>query len=299
MDTIGRRLRAAYVEEPLTFEHIIQALVVPRGEVRRAKLLTALLNSRLIVWFAFHGTASFGSERPKVLQTELLRLPFPSPENMPERRRSESAENALVALIDQQVDSADGSFGLQEDESHVFEEIDRLTYQFFCLSDEEITLVDDTVEKIIPSIQPRPSLFSDLWKPADPNDRRSYAATLVRSMVECFDPGCTVSIRLEARNDDLAVLRLTLEEGPKTARYTEEDDSSVGGVLANLFEHIHQPLPGNFQLMPDFRIFAGNHLYLVKPARRRFWLRSAALADADAIALDLQDASARNRRSLT
>ncbi len=49
--------------------------------------------------------------------------------------------------------------------------------------------------------------------------------------------------------------------------------------------------------MPDFRIFAGNHLYLVKPARRRFWLRSAALVDADAIALDLQDAAARNRRS--
>ena len=299
VDTIGRRLRAAYLEEQLTFEHIIQALVVPRGEVRRAKLLTALLNSRLIVWFAFHGTASFGSERPKVLQTELLRLPFPSPEDMPERGRSESAENALVALIDQQIDSADGSFDLQESESHVFEEIDRLTYQFFCLSDEEITLVEDTVEKIIPSIQPSPSLFPDLWKPADPNDRRSYVATLVRSMVECFDPGCTVSIRLEARNDDLAVLRLTLEEGPKTAGYTEKDDSSVDGVLANLFEHIHQPLPGNFQLMPDFRIFIGNHLYLVKPACRRFWLRSAALADADAIALDLQDAVTRNRWSPT
>jgi len=41
--------------------------------------------------------------------------------------------------------------------------------------------------------------------------------------------------------------------------------------------------------MPNFRIFNGNHLYLVKPMQRRFWLRSSALADASAIALDLQD----------
>ena len=218
---------------------------------------------------------------------------------MPQRERSESAENALIALVDRMIESANGSFDLRESDHDIFGDIDHLTYEFFCLSEEEGILVDDTVERIIPSIQPRPSLFPDLWKPADASDRRSYAATLVHGMVDWFDPECTISIKLEARNADLAVLRLTLEEGRKRTEYAEEDESSVGDVLANLFEHIHQPLPGNFQLMPDFRIFVGNHLYLVKPARRRFWLRSAALADADAIALDLQDASARNRRSLT
>ncbi len=297
VDTIGRRLRAAYLEAPLTFQHIIQALVVPRGEERRAKLLTALLNSRLIAWFAFHGTASFGSERPKVHQAELLTLPFPSPDDMPQRERSASAENALVALIDGMIESADGPFDLREDEQAILKKIDRLTCEFFCLSDEEAILVDDTVERIIPSIQPRRSRLPDIWKPANPEDRRSYADALIRGMAEWFDPDCTIGIRLEARNDDLAVLRLTLEEGRGQAGYAEEDDGSVGDALAKLSEHVHQPLPGNFQLMPDFRIFAGNHLYLVKPARRRFWLKSAALADADAIALDLQDAAARNRRS--
>ena len=45
-----------------------------------------------------------------------------------------------------------------------------------------------------------------------------------------------------------------------------------------------------FQLVPDFRLFTGKSLYLVKPLQRRFWLRSAAIADADAMAMDLQDA---------
>lgn len=296
VDTTGRRLRATYLEAPLTFQHIIQSLVVPRGEERRAKLLTALLNSRLIAWFAFHGTSSFGSERPKVQQADLLTLPFPSPPDMSQRERSEAAENALVALIDRMIASADGPFELREDERTILQKVDRLTYEFFCLSDEEVILVDDTVERIIPSIQPRRSRPPDIWKPADREDRQSYADALVRCMVEWFEPDCAVGIRLEARNDDLAVLRLTLEERRKKAGYSEENNGSVGAVLARLSKHVHQPLPGNFQLMPDFRIFVDNHLYLVKPARRRFWLRSAALADADAIALDLQDAVARNRR---
>ena len=299
VNTVGRRLRAAYIEAPLTFQHIIQSLVVPRGKERRAKLLTALLNSRLVAWFAFHGTASFGSERPKVQQAELLTLPFPSPDDMPQRERSEAAENALVALIDWMIESATESFDLRQDERTILEKIDHLTCEFFCLSDEEIILVDDTVERIIPSIQPSRNRYPDIWEPADPKDRQSYADALVRSMAEWFDPDCSISIRLEARNDDLAVLRLTLEDGRRKVGYAEKSNGSVGAVLAKLSEHIHQPLPGNFQLTPDFRIFVGDHLYLIKPACRRFWLRSAALADADAIALDLQDASSRNRRSLT
>ena len=297
VDTVRLRLRATYLEEPLTFQHVIQALVVPRGEERRAKLLTALLNSRLIVWFAFHGTGSFGSDRPIVHQSELLRLPFPSPDDMPERRRSKSAENALVSLIDQMIDSAGGPFRLQTSEKDVFRKLDRLAYEFFCLSDEEITLVDDTVEKIIPAVQPSQGSFPEIWKPSDHNDRQTYADTLVRSMTEWFDRDCAVGVRLEARNDDLAILCLSLQEAQVKPEYIEENDRSVGDALTNLFEHIHQPFPGNFQLMPDFRIFIGNNLYLVKPTQKRFWLKSTALADADAIALDLQDAVVRNARS--
>jgi hypothetical protein len=52
--------------------------------------------------------------------------------------------------------------------------------------------------------------------------------------------------------------------------------------------NIRQPLGGNFNLMPDVRVFAGKNLYLIKPMQLRFWL---ALADADAIAMDLEDAA--------
>ena len=295
----SRRLRAAYIEKPLTFQDTIQALVVPRSQGRRAKLLTAILNSRLISWVAFHLTGSFGADRPKVHQSELLHLPFPSPGDMPEEAESRLAEEKLVSLVDRMIASTRERPAFQSEDTDIFRELDLLTYQFFCLSDDEIILVDDTIESIVPAIQPRQGGYPEIWKQAEWNDRCLYATTLIRSIEEWFDPQSTIGVRLEARNQDLAILRLTLADGRGNLDYEEKADRAVGDVLADIFEHIHEPLPGNFQLMPEFRIFIGNKLYLVKPTQKRFWLRSAALADADSIALDLQSAISGDGRDTT
>lgn len=292
--TSRMRLRAAYVEDSLTFRDIIYAFAVPPSEERRAKLLAALLNSSLISWFGFHFTASFGSERPEIKQSELLRFPFPSPEDMPERGRSRSAEDALVSLIDREMESASASFRLRNQGDGIFKDIDHYAYEFFCLSEEEITLVEDTVEKIIPAVQPRRSSFPDIWKPASHNDRRTYADALVRKMNEWFDDGLTVRARLEACNEDLSVLRLSLHKKRSNSQYVENETSSLEKVLSKLFSAMPH-LPGNFQLIPDLRIFIGSNLYLVKPSQKRFWMKSVALSDAHSIALDLHDAvSSRN-----
>ena len=152
------------------------------------------------------------------------------------------------------------------------------------------------VEYVIPAIQPNHGTYPDLWKPADGGDRQGYADTLAQRMEQWFEQDDAIGINLEARNRDLAVVRLTLGEVGKVPTYFEEDKKTISEVLTDLYTHIHQSLPGNFQLMPDFRLFVDNSLYLVKPTRKRFWLRTSALADADAIALDLHDA-VRLRRS--
>ncbi len=296
--TTQMRLRAAYVDSPLTFQDIIQAIVIPHGEERRGKLLTALLNSKVALWYAFHATASFGSERPEVKQAELLRLPFPSPGHLPQPKRSLKAEAALVAIIDKAMENASGPFSLRSDDAAHLARLDHLACDYFCLSDNEITLINDAVERVIPAAQPSQGSLPEIWKPANHNDRRAYATTLVRSMADWFSDGCAIGVRLEACNNDLTILRLNLEEGGKQTEYVEENDRSVGEALSGIFKHIHRPLPGNFQLMPDFRVFIGRNLYLVKPTQKRFWLKSTALADADAIALDLQDAAGfRDKRS--
>ena len=284
----GPRLRAAYVEDPLTFQHIIQAIVVPPGDERRGRLLAGLLNSKVMSWFAFHGTASFGSDRPEVQQAEFLRLPFPDPDELSEPQRSRSAGDALIAVIEEEVRLAAENPTSRPNERAVLEKIDALTYEFFCLSETERILVEDTVEHTIPAAQPNRGSRPEIWNASAPSDRRAYARTLVDNLADWLDDDCAIRVRLVARNDDLAVLRLTLQDGGSAFDYAEDDDTTVGAALSRLARRIEQPLPGNFQSTWDFRVFLDRDLFLVKPAPKRFWLRSAALADAHAIALDLQ-----------
>ena len=108
--------------------------------------------------------------------------------------------------------------------------------------------------------------------------------------------GYRVQASLEAKNDDLGVLRLVLRSSNGSTAYKEESAGNLEQSLSRISESIHQPLGGNFQLIPDFRVFVGNNLYLVKPMQRRFWLRSMALADADGVAMDLQDSVEMDKR---
>ena len=149
--------------------------------------------------------------------------------------------------------------------------------------------MEDAVDNVIPCVQPHRGASVGLWRAAERSDRELYAGTLVGSLSPWFDERAAVNVALEAHNEDLALLRLSLVDGAEWEPYREGGDQDVGEALRRLGEQIGVALPGNFQLVPDFRLFAGDSLYLVKPLQRRFWLRSAAIADADAVAADLQD----------
>ncbi len=282
------RLRASYVEDPLTFEHIISAISVPAQDAHLGKLLAALMNSKLLLWFAFHDTSSFGAERPVVRQVELLRLPFPLPEHMD--GASASAAGELVAFLDEQravVRKRELVPGTSED---VLRQLDDLCYRYFGLGKEEIALVEDGVNEIIPNVQPSKGTSIALWRKPDKSNREAYGRTLSESLSPWFDDNAAVNVSLEARNDDMALVRLRLVDRQSQEVYHERSSRAVSEALQRLSQRLNVQLPGNFQLVPDFRLFDGDSLYVVKPLQRRFWLRSAAIADADALATELHDA---------
>ena len=287
--TAQRRLRASYTEIPLTFEHIIQAITVPREDVQRGKLLTALLNSKLMLWFTFHGTASLGAERPELQQAELLSLPFPRTDDLPDVRRSEEAAKKLVLLVDQAMSTAHEDIHLSHGVEQVSDELDHLCYAYFGLGTEEITLVEDTVKYVIPSAQPSAGSTSELWLPTTRDEREAYTVTLVNSMSSWFESDVRITAVLEAKNRDLGLLHLKIGES-EGENYRELDEITIGEALNHIGVQLNVQLPGNFQLVPDFRMFDGDSLYLVKPLVRRFWLRSTAIADADSLAAELQHA---------
>jgi hypothetical protein len=288
--TTSMRLRASYIDAPATFQHIIQAITAPEGETERAMFICAVLNSRLAVWYAFHGTASFGSSRPEVQQAELLKLPMPEPNDLASPKRAHSIRKKLVSVVERHQESRNAILESPDADDRLLSEIDQLTYAYFGLSDDEITLIEDAVEHILPAAQPNAGSFPDLWKPAGPNEREWYAKQLIGSLADWFGKERSLSVQLIGSNLDFGILRLQLQaaRGDAEAGYSESSGSSFSNALNSVSEALDHPLAQNFQTVPDLKIFVGENLYLIKPMQRRFWLRSTALVDADGIASDLE-----------
>ena len=292
------RIRAAYVDAPVAFRHIIMAMRFPASEVATAKFVAAILNSRLATWFAFHGTNSFGAERPVIGVQELKRLPIPFPADLSDSAAALQVFEKLVRRVDQFAPvGPDGSFE-GATISDVLQEIDQLTYRYFGLDDDEISLVEETVSDVIPATQPSRGQYPSTWRPPSFEERRAYSGTLQRRLSDSFSGSQAPLVRLYARNDDYAVLEISLTSDPSHG-YTESNSRPFSLAIAELAHTLGEPIGMNYCVRPDIRIFSGSKIFTIKPLQKRFWLHASALADAGAIVLDLEVLlhKSRTRRS--
>lgn len=282
------RVRAAYSAQDFVFQHSLQAITVPPGQKRKAKVLTAVLNSSLAAWFYFHDTANLGADRAKVHQGELLKLPFDDPENMPDPERALKAEKGLVALIDRELEIAKKLLVSQYD---LMGAIDRLVFEYYGLDASDVAIVEDTAHHVIPAMQPRRNAgLQSIWAPASSSQRADYAAMLCGALAPHFR--VPVNASLAARSTDVAVLKLTI--GNKVAPYNEDSSGEFNDFLGSIAAKLPINLPGNVQLIPDLRLVIDRDMYLVKPTALRHWLRSTALADAEQIAAELVTGAVRH-----
>jgi len=281
------RLRASYCIQDLTFRHSIQAISFNPKDEKQAKFLTVLLNSSLTAWFLFHHSSNTGMERDKVHQEQLLDIPFPSPKHAPDEKQAKQALNKAVKLIDKLIAQKDKL--LKADYAGYMPEIDKIIYCYFGLSKNDVLLIEDTLNHVIPSMQPRAhsKTMPSLWKDTTEMDWTNYARHLSSGLSNWLNKPYRAVTELIGFSSDLVVLgvRLVDDSNAKTFSYARE--TSIDQILPKIWEALPKQLPGNFQLIPDLRIFIDDVLYLVKPRKKRFWLGSTALADADAIAADL------------
>ena len=281
------RLRASYCTQDLSFRDSIQSISFKKEDERQAKFLTILLNSSLIAWFLFHHSSNTGMERDKVHQEQLLDIPFPLLENTVNQLKSKRALDQAAKLIDQLLAEKDDV--LKTKASEYMNEIDKIVYNYFGLNDSEILLIEDTLEHIIPSMQPRaePKTIPSLWENTNRQDWRYYSKWLSLGLSEWLEKPRRAVVELNGASADLVIIGIHLTEDPKRRYFRNSDSISIDQLLPKVWNLLPQGMPGNFQLIPDLRVFIDDVLYIVKPRKRRFWLGSTALADADAIASDL------------
>ena len=277
-------IRAAYVEQDFSFRHSIQAITFPPEQKATAKLLTAILNSQLAAWFLFHISASLGTERAEVHIQELLELPFPQPSEL----STEAARTAeqIVQIVDQLVARKDEFF--VPDTASQIQQINRLVCQFFGLTEHEVTILEEGVTKVIPSMQPRRGVDTPLLREAGRPEEVDYANTLISALQQWLKGRRRLQATLLGAESPWRAIQLRFVDDAANQPVVVNQDPSA------LIEAIHQfmaALPAqhtrNFYFATKLKVFIGDTLTLVKPLDSRFWLRTAALNDADEIVADL------------
>lgn len=293
-------LRTAYSDQTFCFQDDIQSIRFPSEDASELKLLTAVLNSHFAAWFCFHKTSSIAADRPLIHEEQLFELPFPEIEELPDPKSAVEAKKAIIAIIDKLLQNKDKLLQGEFPDKRTVERLNQLVYQYYGLTTNEITVIDDTLLYILPSIQPRRNKSVPLWNTPKTAQWQEYMETLIESLNEGLRGGNYLSASLIVNHPDLAVLELTIQEAkPQNPYQIIESDAAFKSALNKIHDALKRPLSQNFQLVPNLRLFIDKSLYLIKPKNMRYWMKSSALNDADDIVGDLISTRYPNKRQGT
>lgn len=281
--------KAAFCDFSVVFEHSLQSISAKKkGDDDLLRFLAAVITSSFAKYFLFHTAANWGSERDKVHLTELLRLPFPLPENCADTARAER----IVATVAKRISEAHKRIAktpldLPKREHEVADakcEIEPLVLEYFNVTPAERVLVEDTVKTFIPSSTPG-SLNGEILTLDDSirPEREEYAKQLCQT-INAWGRG--KGLLLNARGciaERLGLSLLVLTKGRTPVGYTEntapEEVAKAIGEIQKAIAVEHRKLA----YARGFTLFEHDRAYVLKPLARRHWTRSAALNDADAM----------------
>lgn len=319
--------QCSFFDYPVRFQHSLQSIAGPQEDEDFLLFLALYLRSKLACYFLFHTAANWGTERPKVHLHELLHLPFPLPGSADASPEAEEIVHSIAhqarelkRKIEQEFDSAaSDDFQLssqtpsslaarhQKDVSALQAEVEPLIYKYFDLIEQEIILVEDTVEVSIKSATPpridsiiptlKPILKNSL--PAYRTGLKAYADTLADTLNEwATQANGTVRVSPSGGVDDhagLAIVSLQQTNHPRSFK-KEELSAGLTEALARLQKTATQPA-GRLDYLRGVIWFDDTHIRIIKPYTVEYWTRTAALNDAAEIYARIAEARQATRRN--
>lgn len=309
--------KVAYSDFDVLFQHSLQAISGPTEDTDTLMFLSAYLRSSLAKYFLFHTSANWGSERDKVHLNELLRIPFPLADN---DFISAEAEGIIAQAADEirkvQFDLETAYIKLKaEAKRYSFSEdaevsgklwrserkklvdsaqqkIDPLIYRYFGLTDQEIAIIEDTVNVFIPSSTPG-TRHSPKILTLDPVDEAKVSPYAQRGISVFADTltgtlntwagqeGSNYRVRAEGGTDKetgLAMVTIVLSDAQAT--YKEKE---ISGRLTDILRQYYDTISeksGALVYERDILFFQDDRIHIIRPNILLNWTRTAAINDA-------------------
>lgn len=295
----------------LFYQDSVTGISGPEEDKELLIFFSVYAQSKLAKYFQYHTAGGQGMERPEVKVYELLRLPFPLPEQI---KSNKNNAFRIVGKIASKVtafrkdlegkyknyqESLNGQdeFRLwpksfeeirQENAKRLTREMDQYVYQYFGLTDEEIALVEDSMDIYQESATPdRPYKQIPTLKLTTASDRRQYASwlcgTLNKWIAEAHG-GKQIPFQFCAETalfKALGQVLVTLRKSKKTAEPIDSEHPSPD--LCKAIQRVCKASlkeKGSLVFLRGM-IFADNDgIHILKPNILGKWTRTAGLNDA-------------------
>jgi hypothetical protein len=275
--------RIAFADFDVSFRHALRGIHGPKADRDLLVFLSAYLRTPLAQFFMFHTSSNWGVYRPEVHVQELLRLPMPMPDDLPNPKRAQEIVKQVAKIVDAAAERARADFLRRAQAIETANsKLEPLIEEYFDIREAERVLIRDTVETVTPSIQPS---FARMPVPsiaaASADERQRYVDRISKTLNAWAKRDAVTGFSIVSHTLGVAVA--VLERGTNQASPSSDDNDQLLATLdriRGIGVSARQPIA----LPRDVMVFDHQRLYLVKSIARRFWTESAALNDADQVA---------------
>ena len=277
----SKNMKVAFCEAPAIFRHSLESISAPPADADMLRFLSIVIKSDVVQYYLFHTSGNWGTERDTVHFHELLALPFFFPKDAPAPANAE----VIVKRVAQRVKDVERKQTIiSENEAETIRrELEPLIREYYGITPAESILIDDTLQVIIPSSTPSAATAQDkipTLRRISNQDAIIYAKTLCATLSSLSGTGSFAAKIFYSHPYSIVKI-----DAGKTTQGIEivKDCSRIKKLMARL-QKVLEKQHGNVTFCQNLKAFDEDSLYILKPTRYRFWMKSAALNDADEIA---------------
>jgi Eco57I restriction-modification methylase len=312
--------KVVYSEQDVVFRHALQGVHGPGNDGIFLKFLAVVLDSKFAQYYVFHTSGNMGIEQNKAHLGEVSSMPFFLPDDACNSLDAMSIIREVADIFDMlkkdvvelYEDPEMGLFGpisekkrkgkLLEKRSDLARDAREKLWPLICvyygISEYEKILIEDTIKLWKPSN--RPSLgtmkIPSLENPLDSKiyDGENACKVYLELFLRVFNgyvkkSGWKIFGNVDAsRKIGIGIIHLTRSKGAEKnqEKLFDDDDDITAKALDKILKEI-KTVEGGIHYHRNLRISIGDDLYIVKPLTMRFWSKTAAMNDADEIAMEI------------
>jgi len=279
--------RITFADFDVSFRHALRGIHGPKEDRNLLIFLTAYLRTPLAKFFMFHTSSNWGVYRPEVHVQEILRLPMPFPEQQSDGKRCRKIVDKVAQIVDAASKQAESNPLVRTNAiEKATAEIEPLIEEYFDIQPLEKLLIEDTLNVVIPSIQPTQKRMPvPTVKPSSVKQQTAYTDR-VCSMLNKWAKNSQHIVRgITTSSGTLGIGMVVLEKILRSK--ADRPMTTTDKDILHSLDRLRKAIPSKQRTIDPVRglmVFEKNRLYVVKPIGQRYWTQTSALNDADEIA---------------